>query len=128
MTILKLEWPKDSPTQELTFSHEEAQLVEFQPQQKFILKYRQDRSPYVHLVGAEWDRVTCVFHPLLATSDNLETLRAVTDAIALTLYYSTGAVAETLDVEVDPNVELYYRFGTKDAERMPQVVFFETSK
>jgi len=127
-TILKLQYPYDTLVSSVLFDHQEAQELIAETQQEADVQFRQNRKPRIYFTGPEWDIFTALVYPRTpTTSDKVNTMRAVTDKIKLTLYSFNGTEQFNAQVKIDPAAELYYIAGGKDARKLMKMVFYEVS-
>ncbi|MDD5543888.1 MAG: hypothetical protein PHX83_12010 [Acidobacteriia bacterium] len=100
--------------------------VEVVTNQRFYTRYLLSGQPLLYYHGEPWHELTVdVIPDERGTVDHVNTLKALTAEIEITLYYLNGDSAGVYNVKIDPNVEIYFDAGSRDAGRLMRLHFWE---
>jgi len=125
-TALSFKYISGGSETTVNFTDEEVEQVIIATQQGSILTYLQNGNPILYYTNNGWREITIHLRPEHPTvSEYVNTLRQVTSIMAMLVYYQNGTLAENIPVSIDPNAELYYMSGYKDADKTIQLILHE---
>ena len=103
----------------ITFDELEVHQVDVYHYQKCHLDRLQNGAPLLIKLGDERREAIIDIKPCYSdTSDEIDTLIAITNVIAMKLFNLSGTQQELFAVRVDPNATIHYYGGDKDAEKL----------
>jgi len=125
--VLKLQYLSGGALVAVNFCEDEVYNVRVVEHQHTVLKRLLNRQPILHHIGPKWKEVIATISPWrMATYDNCETLKSVTEIMGLHLYKPNGTLAEDgIYVRIDPNLKTYNVAGYREASTPIILKFYE---